>query len=81
MLRWSKLCRLLFIFVFFCFVFDELSTINYPSKRHNLNPISKLKKEQKKNFLLNVVFIFKYNRPVCHKINITWQHYKIFVYM
>ena len=35
-------------FCFFCFVFDELSTINYPSKRHNLNPISKLKKEQKK---------------------------------
>ena len=63
----------------FLFFNAELSTINYPSKRHNLKTISKLKKEPK--IFLKCSIHFKYNGPVCHKINKTWQHYKIFVYM
>ena len=60
MLRWSKSCRLLFIFVFYS-VYCMLNFYynlpdNLPFKRHNLKTISKFKKEQK-HLLLYVEFI------------------------
>ena len=67
--------------IYFLFFNAELSTINYPIislSSATSKAISKLKKE-KKVFICSIHF--KNNRPECHKINKTWQHYKIFVYM
>ena len=61
MLRWSKLCRLIFIF----FVF-QCQIIKYPiiffSCATTSKAISKLKKEKKIAFICSIHF--KYNRPL-----------------